>query len=68
MGMAMKRETCWWCDGEAIVGTTCPRSIACPTCGAKRGAPCVRPSGHRAAELHAARIEQAERLDPPLPD
>jgi hypothetical protein len=54
---------CEWCDGDALPGSTCPRSLTCPTCGAEPGSPCKRPSGHRAAVLHAARVDHAERRD-----
>lgn len=57
------RETCPYCGGDAIAGTTCPKSIACPTCDAAPGASCRRPSGHRAAAMHAARVELAEQAD-----
>ena len=30
-------------------------AVACPTCGAKRGVWCRRPSGHKASHLHRAR-------------
>ena len=40
------------------------RSVECPTCGADVGAPCARPSGHRAMAAHAMRINAArEALD-----
>lgn len=58
-----EREPCPWCSGNAIVGTTCPKSIACPTCGARPGARCKRPSGHAAAELHDKRVGAAEAAD-----
>jgi hypothetical protein len=29
--------------------------VACPTCHAPAGSPCRRPSGHQAADYHAAR-------------
>lgn len=57
------REACRWCGGLADPSTTCPRSIECPHCHAGPGAPCKRPSGHRAAELHGDRIRAAELLD-----
>jgi hypothetical protein len=60
----VKRETCEWCGGEADPATTCPRSVECPLCHAGPGHPCKRPSGHRAAQLHAPRIELAESNDP----
>jgi hypothetical protein len=56
----MALAECRWCGGTADTGSTCPRSIACPTCAAPAGASCKRPSGHRAAELHAARVALAE--------
>lgn len=59
----MTTATCEWCGGDARVGTTCPRGITCPTCKAPAGSPCTRPSGHRAAVLHAARIHTAETRD-----
>lgn len=59
----MDRELCPYCDGSVIPGTTCPKSITCPRCQATRGKRCRRPSGHDAAELHAERIEEAEKLD-----
>lgn len=54
---------CVWCVGQVVPGSTCPRSVVCPTCSAGPGRPCRRPSGHRADQLHAGRIEYAERLD-----
>ena len=50
---------CEWCGGEDAVGT-CPRAVTCPTCQSGPGSPCYRPSGHRAARLHATRIALAE--------
>jgi hypothetical protein len=35
----------------------CPLSFTCPTCHAKPGEWCKRPSEHRATELHADRLE-----------
>lgn len=61
------RETCEWCGGQVIPGTTCPKSIACPTCGVGPGQSCRRPSDHRAAQLHAKRISTAEARDAPAP-
>jgi ParB/RepB/Spo0J family partition protein len=36
-----------------------PRTVPCPTCGAREGSPCKRPSGHviPLGEVHAARRE-----------
>ena len=53
---------CKWCDGVTR-GDICPRSLDCPTCAAKPGASCKRPSGHRASELHAQRLNKAYALD-----
>lgn len=50
---------CEWCGSAAAAGT-CPRSIPCPVCGSGPGAPCYRPSGHRAPRLHEPRIAAAE--------
>jgi hypothetical protein len=55
---------CPWCGSTEWDGiTVCPRSQRCPTCKAKPGAPCKRPSGHTAARLHVDRVKVAERLD-----
>jgi hypothetical protein len=40
-----------------------PLAIDCPTCGAKRGSWCKRPSGHRAMTVHAARRDEHARLE-----
>ena len=37
-------------------------AVPCPSCGARIGASCKRPSGHRANLLHKARHEEADRL------
>lgn len=46
-------------------GKTWPRDpileIACPSCRAKPGSQCRRPSGHRAAQYHAERDILADR-------
>jgi hypothetical protein len=57
------RERCRWCGAEAVAGSVCPRSLACPACGARPGRRCKRPSEHDAAEMHAARWQAAERMD-----
>lgn len=48
-------------------GITCPYEVFCPTCQAKRGAPCTRPSGHVLSEKfggqHATRAELARKVD-----
>ncbi|MFC0341961.1 zinc finger domain-containing protein [Paracoccus niistensis] len=36
-------------------------AVACPTCRAAAGAWCHCPSGHRAADFHAARRAEADR-------
>lgn len=36
-------------------------AVPCPDCRARTGAWCVRPSGHRAADFHAARKRAADR-------
>lgn len=54
-------HVCPYCGGWAANGTTCPRSVECPSCHAAPGSPCKRPSGHRAARLHTPRVELAER-------
>lgn len=46
-------------------------AVACPTCRARVGAWCKRPSGHRASHFHAARKAEADRVwelqgDPPI--
>jgi hypothetical protein len=35
-------------------------AVACPDCGKRIGVMCVRPSGHRAADFHAARKTAAD--------
>lgn len=42
--------TCRWC-GES----PCPHDFECPTCHAKPGTHCKRPSGHKAWSPHVAR-------------
>lgn len=37
-------------------------AVACPDCQARAGAYCIRPSGHRAADYHAARKAEADRV------
>jgi hypothetical protein len=53
---------CKWCKGVSR-GDVCPRSLECPSCSAKPGASCVRPSGHRAAEIHKDRINAGYAID-----
>jgi hypothetical protein len=55
--MAAETETCEWCGGEvANDAGPCPYSFKCPSCHAKPGQKCKRPSGHEAAEMHAERL------------
>lgn len=37
-------------------------AVACPDCGKRAGARCVRPSGHGAADFHAARKRLADEV------
>lgn len=37
-------------------------AVRCPVCGKAPGLWCVRPSGHRANELHTPRRAEADRL------
>lgn len=47
-------------DGDLTTAVD-PRSVACPTCYAKVGSPCMRPSGHRVfgGGFHAPRVKAA---------
>lgn len=54
--MAAEKRHCEFCGGEVAVDAgPCPLSFECPTCHAKPGEWCKRPSEHRAAQLHADR-------------
>jgi hypothetical protein len=57
-----ERVVCEWCGGSAVVGSTCPKSIGCPSCPAGPGQNCRRPSGHP-CRMHAPRWEAAEAMD-----
>lgn len=37
-------------------------AVACPDCGKRPGAACVRPSGHKAMTSHLCRKTEADRL------
>lgn len=37
-------------------------AVRCPDCGKAAGLWCIRPSGHRATDLHASRRAEADRL------
>jgi len=64
VGSDSMTEPCPYCGSDtADPDSTCPKSIPCPTCRAKSGRRCKRPSGHPAQRLHAARIEAAEADD-----
>jgi hypothetical protein len=57
-------STCAVCGStSAVDGSMCPRSVACPRCGAIPHAWCKRPSGHDAAQLHSERWGVAEAID-----
>jgi hypothetical protein len=52
--------------GRRTLGETCPQVIPCRTCGqvgGRPGRPCFRPSGHQAADWHAARVAAAAAVD-----
>lgn len=57
--VTMQPRPCPYCGSDAAVGP-CPLSIECPHCGAPEGSSCKRPSGHRASQVHAERIAEAE--------
>jgi hypothetical protein len=59
----LPRVLCPWCGNNAALGSVCPRSVVCPTCRAKPGQRCKRPSQHDAAEMHVDRWKAAEALD-----
>lgn len=37
-------------------------AVRCPDCGKAAGLWCIRPSGHRASDLHLARRAEADRV------
>lgn len=37
-------------------------TVGCPDCGKRAGVWCVRPSGHRASDLHRSRSMEADRV------
>lgn len=37
-------------------------AVPCPDCGARPGSWCIRPSGHRASDLHLALKAEADRV------
>jgi hypothetical protein len=57
------RVPCSWCGANAAEGSVCPWSLSCPTCRARPGIRCKRPSGHDAAAMHADRWKAAEAID-----
>lgn len=55
----IEQRECEWCGGIVDDGAPpCPRSFACPSCGAPPGSPCKRPSGH-ACQIHVGRLALA---------
>lgn len=49
---------CKWCGGRVAADAgPCPLSFKCPSCQAKPGEWCKRPSEHRASKLHADRLK-----------
>lgn len=60
-------EPCEFCGADCELGV-CPKSIVCPTCRAKPGQRCRRPSEHSGpmVAIHATRIEAAELPGPPV--
>jgi hypothetical protein len=60
--MKSNERKCEWCNGTSR-GDVCPRSLDCPECLSKAGLSCKRPSGHRASEIHKARITAAFAID-----
>lgn len=62
-GAVPDRPACRWCGGRAVTGSVCPWSVRCPTCAAGPGLKCHRPSGHRAARMHATRYRLTEAED-----
>lgn len=63
MSLPDGRTKCGACGGEVVEGSQCPLALECPTCHAAPRSPCIRPSGHRASQLHADRWRLAEQLD-----
>jgi deoxycytidylate deaminase len=53
---------CEYCDGYTR-GDTCYKAVGCPSCSAKVGQSCVRPSGHKASRIHADRVALAQYVD-----
>jgi hypothetical protein len=41
-----------------------PDVVACPVCGADRGAPCLSPKGEAAAKPHSKRVRRAGNIAP----
>lgn len=61
---------CRWCKSN-VSGSAgpCPLSFECPTCYAKPGQKCQRPSGHEASDLHVDRLKlEFEPAEPGGPD
>ena len=60
--MSYENMECKYCDGFSR-GDTCYKAVACPTCKAGVGKSCLRPSAHRAAQIHADRVALAQYID-----
>lgn len=58
-----KLTVCGACGGHVYEGSQCPTMVTCPLCGAAPGEECKRPLGNDAANMHASRWQEAERLD-----
>ena len=65
-GRPLVSRPCPHC-AASTVGETCPQSQPCPTCTARPGQPCRRPSDHslsaRFAHWHSARLQAADQVD-----
>ena len=53
---------CVYCDGFSR-GDTCYKEVECPTCKAGVGKNCMRPSGHKASQIHIQRVALAQQID-----
>ena len=60
--MKANERKCEWCNGTTR-GDVCAMSLQCPTCSAKAGMTCKRPSGHKAAEIHKDRVKAGYAID-----
>lgn len=60
-GRPLVSEPCPRCQTTHFTVEPCVAEVPCPDCGST-GLRCVRPSGHAAAEWHAARIVAFDQL------